>query len=642
MGTWTQELLDVTTSPGGPGVAANADGDTNLARLERKLTELGRRVLAAGGTGQTGALYFPPGRYRIGLPPLLTDEQRTAFRRRPFLASLVIPPNVELYMAPNAVLLPERGCVIDIQGALTCDGGRVFDLGLGGLVVFGQGVEAVRPEWWGTGTPALDTAAVQAAFDAAIHNRRSFGLGPTGTAVGVQVRPPLPVALRGRYQIERPLVIDGGVWTDVLEALHPTLRGARPSTPAGGRPLLRSLWTGRSRQGASLVAANFRASAQTSALLRLERVSGVTLEGIAFDARATSGLGCVKIDADPAQVRAITIGVAHDITFRRCRFQGRGRGPSLAMVEVDAPLPASRSVELSSAISPPDLGVLTFPLRPPSRMAGDATGLTLADCEFEPAEGASAVLLRANQTLPMVLRESRFVGDSLAMVDLWGGTTLAEDCVFNNQRIPAADPQPVTADLLRRTGFEEPEGTDFYLRFEAISDLAFPRLVGTEADIPVGPALFPRNDLLPAVTAFRCTSRSRRTLSTTIPYPWMQQHPGWPSLLLDHRHVPPDPPAGAATGLAAVLWGMHNRVGVNPVTGAQRLTQRMGFAAPLVLLNGQYAGPLRIYNGAVQCAVIGSRDRAGARLGVTVDPRVTGLTWNTDIYGLRFDQALTV
>ncbi len=642
MGTWSQEFLDVTTNEGGLGAvagSANAGGD-NLKRVQRKLTELGRRVQAAGAAGQSGLLYFPPGRYRIGLPPRNTDEERLAFRTTAFLASLVIPANVELYMSPGAVLVPDRGCVIDIQGALTCDESQVFDLSEDGLVVFGQGIESVRPEWWGAGSVARDWFAVQAAIDAAIHNRRSYGFAAGGTTPVLQVRPALPVELRGNYQIARPLVIDGGQWSEVLDRLHPGLRGTRPPTPDGGRPVVRGVWSGHSRQGASLVATSFQAGASATALLRLDRVAGATIEGVGFDATATMGLGCVKIDVEPTRFLTHPTGARHDNTFRQCRFQGSGRGAAAAMVEADAPLGVSRIAELRSPDSVISAGMaFSFPVRQRSRAGADLSGLTFFDCDFEPSQGASAVLLRSNQTLPMVLRSSRFVGDSLAMVDLWGGTTLADDCLFANRRSPAADPQPVTLDLIRRVGFEEPEGTDFHLRFEHVIDRRFEPTRPIAPDRTVGDAEFPLDDTLPAITAFRCTSRSRRVLSTAIPYPWLLQWPGWPSFLVDHRHLVGDPPAQP---IAAVLWGMHSKIVPSLSGPGPRQEQRMDFAAPLVLLNGQYSGILRIYNAALQCAVVGSRDRAGGGFTVRVDPRVMGLTWNTAVYGLRVDQALNV
>ena len=235
MGSYTQEFLDVTTTtrttttpPRESRVVAivGASRPDNRVPIDDKIAELRRRLRLAGAAGTSGALYFPAGRYRIGAAP------NNVIATFPFLASLVIPEGIELVMAPGAVLVPDRGCVIDLQGALDCGPVQVFDLSAGGLVVFGQRVDALRPEWWGTGTPALDTAAVQAALDAAIHNRRSyFG------SVRFDIRPVLPIVLVGRYVINRRLVVDAGRWSDVLDAMHPGLR-----VPTGQSQPPRLLW----------------------------------------------------------------------------------------------------------------------------------------------------------------------------------------------------------------------------------------------------------------------------------------------------------------------------------------------------------------------------------------------------------------
>ncbi len=650
MGSYTREFLDVTTDDGGAAVVVDTRGGegrptgpaigpgnpSNLRRIQLKVDELRRRIEAASGgrlAGGAGTLYFPPGRYRVevGKPAVIATM--------PFLASLVIPDGIEVFLAPGAVLVPDAGCVIDIQGELRCDLVRVFDLRQRGLVIFGQRVAALRPEWWGTGSHPGDVVAVQAALDAAIHNRRSFRVdAATGTVV-TDHRLVLPVELLGHYSIESPLRIDGGEWSEVLDRLHPGLRVPVGRTRPGadrlfpsGRAIVRGVWTGRARQGATLAAA-FLWPGLRSSLLQLDRVEGATFRGLALDATMVPGLACVVIDPEPLGRSGTAPIAGHDIGFERCLFRGSRR----PMVEIDAPRPVTIPVPIDERIDSTEPVELNHPVRrslvavqEPSRSGADLTGLAFVDCDFEPQEGASAVLLRASQTLPMVLRGCRLRGASLAMLDLHAGTVTAEDCEFENETTPLSDPPNSLAQQdIETAGFEEPEGTDVYLRNERARTLR----PGEQA----GEQLLPVNNFLPQFVALNCVSRSRRVLSTALPFLLTRQTLNWPTLLLNFRHCPPE--GVADPGMASVLWGLSSRVGGRPDLGSPDFGVRMGFVCPLVMLGGSFAGPLRVFNGTIQCVVVASRGRNGESLRRTLDGRapVPGVIRNADIFGLRFD-----
>jgi len=198
---------------------------------------------AGFATLRGGILYFPPGRYLIeNTPP---DEWRDnlwslhlrgqytntlwAYDRaqNPFGACLRIPDDVTLWLAPGAVLVPERDAIIHIEGPLNCEPAPAFDISRGGLVVFGTKTPKLIPQWWGI-YPGEDHAdAVQAAIDAGIHNRSNIWEYPfinndrsVTYAFAQKDLPPIPVELRGTYHLRKTISVRGfSIQNEILKIL---------------------------------------------------------------------------------------------------------------------------------------------------------------------------------------------------------------------------------------------------------------------------------------------------------------------------------------------------------------------------------------------------------------------------------------
>lgn len=210
-------------------------------------TPLGLEGLAAAGAnavafretiellqrGGGGYIYFTPGWYLIGRPRAALP----AGLRRDLLSDIVVPPEVTLWFAPGAVLVPlgnERprdGLAqvqdaarvhIEIQGDILAGIQQIFEvvipsgsqtLPAGKILLTGHRIREVHPEWWGAETTAKNTEsftfarkttlALQAALDAACNDR----LAPRPLHTGRPRRPyaSIPVVLRGRYPIDATL-----------------------------------------------------------------------------------------------------------------------------------------------------------------------------------------------------------------------------------------------------------------------------------------------------------------------------------------------------------------------------------------------------------------------------------------------------
>lgn len=112
---------------------------------------------------------------------------------------------------------------MQILSALVCDPVQIFDLTFGGLVVFGERVSKLMPEWWGV-YPGDDHAEpIQHAIDAGLHHRINRWEEPSGLAYPSVVSyglPPIPVELRDGYRVDRPIEVRGGlIKTRLLDIL---------------------------------------------------------------------------------------------------------------------------------------------------------------------------------------------------------------------------------------------------------------------------------------------------------------------------------------------------------------------------------------------------------------------------------------
>jgi hypothetical protein len=592
----------------------------------------------------TGTLYVPPGRYLIEVEPTIADNWHKNLWQRSrifgfdsvygeiitridnqFGASLRIPDRLTLWLAAGAVLVPARGCVIDISSTLVCEATECFDLSLGGLVVFGTRVPIVRPEWWGV--EGVDhTPAVQAAIDAAIHNRAigwelpwpprpilpiegiTHQLGHYGYS-----RPPLGVELRGTYRIAGTLEACGdprrnGIVATLAPPDAPTANGvADPGSNTA--TVISGAWSGRSRQGAALVASSDTAGIP---LFRVIHGAGLTVRGVSFEASGGGYRPCVELRAstrefDPALPRPTSpYAAAQCIGFRACRFAGS----STPLVQVGAP------VVIES------VGDTTHHPRARWSYGGsDFSLLTFDECEFLPSAGGVGVDIRAQQTLPTRFRRCDFVGHAEAMMSLWDGTQHLEGCYFHNQneRVPAKRPSSSQDSFLR--GYELPDNTDIFLRIE------YP--TGTEASPE-----YTQGDNLSGLTAIGCVSRSRSFLSTVSPSALVGQQHETPVLLLNVRHLAPP-----GTSVPSVQWGLQNHASER-ISRQDELPRQMSLGAPLVIVGGWFSRPIRVMRGAVQSAVVGARVPGAVGAGVVEleRPILNRTLPRTDVFGLLADQ----
>jgi len=632
------ELIDLTE--GTEGVVRDgrpSSGLTNVERFRLKIESLGRDP-SLSSTVQNRIFYLPAGRYLIervrpdrlgGWGNNFWDFHRaggnitalaSARIRNPFGASLQFPPEVTLWMAPDAVLVPDDGCIIEIGSPLVCEATKIFDLDDNGrseprgLVIFGERTPKVLPEWWGVRPGQDSSRAMQFAIDAAIHHRVNRWDAPAlnnGTFVRGSVyvnRPMIPVELRGTYTLHRPVEVRGGrTRTTLLDLLGPfgideesSAGGAVrrevevfPSTAMGG------IWQGREAQRARLVAAS---SFSGNALLRLVNTASFTLRNVLFDATAVRETSCLEITTSalgPVGMQGMAV--------RHCSFEGKGS----TLVRL-GPLP--------DIVREGDVERGLAPLARASNSGLDASGLVFDECTFRPLDDGVGAMVRAGESLPLGFRGCSFVGRAKAMLWLWVGTVLVDGCSFDNQGY-TPPPGP------HLPGFEPPDGADIFISFEPLL------LVGD------GPQLSDARTPLAACTTTACTSRSARFLSTaTSPIGAsynVTKFTGWPVVLLNTRHLPRTVEPDAV----AIRWGLipaHSQALFESM--GDRANARMGPNAPLVVVGGQYQGSLRVSPGAPACAFVGPRNGSGELLSVHLALEEPGVTGYAEVFCLPVDQ----
>lgn len=205
-----------------------------FARIITMLLQAQVDTLSARGGGY---LYFPEGRYPLGRWVLRTARSGVDPE---VYADLIVPPNVTLWFAPGAMLVPLDGepsregialtpgadkVYVEIQGDIIAQAQQIFDViavtdgrqrEAGIILLTGDRIREVYPEWWGasSGTSVgafgelRNRLAIQAAFDAAYHNRTTPQRRANGTIIGAPAsivwrrRPSIPVVLKGSYFID--------------------------------------------------------------------------------------------------------------------------------------------------------------------------------------------------------------------------------------------------------------------------------------------------------------------------------------------------------------------------------------------------------------------------------------------------------
>lgn len=635
------KVFEVTGLNGDVGDATA--GATNLDAFKRfikppRVGDPGLETAVSAPSRRRNTLYVPPGTYVIDPDPTVMAKwaidlslnppeaatERTDRLNNAFGASVVFPAGTTLWLAPGAVLMPRRGCIIDISSLLVCEPVRCFDLNLdpnpdldrGGLVVFGNAVPAVRPEWWGANPDEDASGAIRAAIDAAIMNRSvswprferiDTNTRPPRVVEGIDTvtRPPLVVELRGNYRVGHSVKVFGDdPGSGILRQHNPAGLMALPSRAFVGlrdtSTVIRGAWSGGRRQGASLTAGKTLGQVP---LFSLRKCPGISVRNIAFSTAESGYQPAVEIRSSVSRDGTVS-SAAHSIAFRSCRFEGA----STPVVQVGAHPPTH----------PADPPRSTLPYRDPdSEIGADLTFLAFDDCDFVVRRGGVGIDVRANQTLPVRFRRCDFSGDAVALMSLWNATHFLEGCRFQNSHAPLI---PLDTDS---PGSDGPDGSDIFLRRE----LSYLEKNGTIVPTTV--------DFLPGLTAIGCVSFSHRFLSTVRPVSATGQDQDWPVVLLNLRQTAPSRPLAAS-----VRWGLQNHA--SSVEIGNRDTRPMSRGAPLAIIGGVLSSQVQILLGANQSAIVGVRvwyqGAAYPAPGVEFADRPPSGYGSTTIFGLPADR----
>lgn len=596
-------------------------GAENLRRFRAIIANT--RVMGVQPDTYRGTLYLPPGNYLIAAEASVFTNWHTNLAAHPgetdlrnirldgarFGASLLIREELTLWLAPGAVLVPEAGCIIDIASLLVAEDVLLFDLSRGGLVIFGNRVPVVRPEWWHLDTDTDHSTAIQRAIDAAIHNRViTWADSPAALTMTLA---PLMVELRGRYQVGATVKVDGEKQSNDISRmlLSPNASNVNVIAPkASTAAVIAGYWSGRSRQGAALSATT---SLGENPLLFLVFCPGLTIRNIAFETMLTGFQPCLELRLSTNFVAGVRYGSAQMTGVRGCRFKGR----STPLVQVGE----------REQITPGDDSAGRLPVAAPTFGGSDFSLLAFDECDFLPAGGVALDCGGLN-TYPIRYRRCDFIGDADAMLSLWDGTQYIDGCYFENTRATIQPPLPYNS--LQR-GYELPDGADIFLR-SSIPVLVLNRdgeYVLTASDL----------NYMPGLTAIGCVSRSARFLSTVRPSPRVHDRLDTAVVLINIRHMP-------STTVAAppIQWGLQNHQDHVFTTETIR-SRRMGFGGPLVVIGGSFARPIVVLRGATQSAIVGARV-PGAAFAVVLDEQLTTDVSGTlplpltYVFGLKVDQ----
>ena len=472
-----QEFLDVTQPPDGLLAVYNTGGsppsigrDTNAARFRTLIDSFPKWPPAGGARVPGGVLYLPPGRYFIEddfvgdseIDPMdgwshnlvslggYRPDLNTQRADNPFGASVRFREDLTLWLAPGAVLVPATGVIVSIASTLVCNANWIFDLSMGGLVVFERNVPKLLASWWDSGESSGHAIAVQHAIDAGIHNRKTAWeeLDAVGrTVVQKKFFDPIPVELVGELFLQSTVEIRGNDKSNhVLELLGTRAFRTPPAFDDFGAPMpiVAGAWSGRARQAARLAAAD----SLVGPLLRLVGAWGVTIKGIAFRSQGPSR--CLDVVHTPP-VPPVYMGggvvnwsippAVQGIGILNCHFGGS----SMPLVQVGTPSAAP--------LAPAGPYPFSVPVAPRTNFNADMSTLGFAECRFDVEAFGMAVDIRAGQSLPIRFSSCDFRGTAGAMVSGRSGTALFDRCRFANDsravKILGSDP-----------GLEPPSPTD--------------------------------------------------------------------------------------------------------------------------------------------------------------------------------------
>ncbi|MBI5513332.1 MAG: hypothetical protein HY909_06155 [Deltaproteobacteria bacterium] len=514
MGSFGLEFVNAReSSPGEPTWKPyNVERDGSLLigpRLREIMAHFSRR---------SGYVYFPPGTY-------LVDPVEPGARVGTDATDLYVPPTVTMIFSPGAVLRPtmvgSRVAVIQIHGGIEAGPTRIFDTAatartpVGRIFLTSNQIPVVYPEWWGAAQSLMslvpsevDTAALQAAFDAAHNDRHFSGSGLVGGFGFEVLRPTIPIALRGPYLLRDALYL--GQKPGEATPRNPDgfiLRGSSPVGSEGsGRPTL--VWDNTVPIPSSM-----------EAMLVVRGSYGFTVEDVSVDA----GTGAASTHRPARGVLVDGMTVSQMNLFRRCTFLRAAR----ALVQLGPPPPeAVPSSGDRDRLERPSEVVLDAART--NSGGHDLYGLRFEGCNFlaggagisaSPADRgalqADGVVFRANQSFGVEFDSCAFGGHARAMLRAFGGSFLLTACVFHTLRVfdgfgPMSEDEPLS------------NGCD------VVFEVVVPeRMAGGAAAVGQGSSSF---------TAVGCESQSWRFLLTHDQGP--SAGPTFSSVITNLHHAP--------------------------------------------------------------------------------------------------------
>lgn len=666
-----------------------------------------------------GILYLPPGRYLIenDLPPewmvnlwesyhgadqlhrasLLTWKARRF--DNPFGASLRFPPELTLWLAPDAVLVPVDGAIVDIQSALVCEPIQIFDPIDGGLIVFGKRVPRLLPQWWGVHPDEDHAPAIQAAIDAGIHNRnilwegaeRPDLEGSAYTSAHIPL-PCIPVELRGDYHLQRPVEIRGTATQNrLLQILgRNTVQREPPSTT-----VRETIYVGIGERLAQTIPVVFGdpLAVATRVAVDPSTVATVTLSddrrSITVEGRDV-GMAWLTITRETSTER-VQIQVEHPLHARReinpvipnTMIEGvwHGRKRCGARLIAGHPFVEDESDD-------PTLG------RTLLRLVG-TFGLTMRNVAFEVGHTSGPTCLDIvppNPPAPLqgiAVRGCSFTGGDATLVRLGpppkiltpGSASSPPWAASSNYGSDISCIAFDECEFLPRSGgigvmVRTSQSVPFRLRSCEFVGVARAMISAWEGTFLLDGCTF---ENAPPVTPGPPTVRGFEEPDGADIY--LHFEPPWRGRLVNGVPTPyltDTLPAFTAIGCVSrsprflstanpfleagqrqewpvllmnvrhlprpgperlsVIWGMINATSSIIMSVDGRARARLGRGSPLVILGGQYDGVFRVLPGAGQSVILGARGVDTALMPPDLTVPRTGISHPTDIFGLTCDQ----
>jgi len=364
MGTWSTEFINLA----------------EISRMDILVAHglaawIARRVAASAGASRRGiVLYFPPH------PTPGLDARRTDAWVLESHDPIVLPPEVEVRIAPGAKITLWGLTRLEVHGAFTAPVEQVFELprlvtatssGIGDVSLLGDRIECVHPEWWGAGQgdAEVDTEALQHAVHVAMRRPR-----------------PLPIELLGCYTLRRTLMLSQ--WSNTAPFQGVELRGRFSSGDA-----------------------TFRAADDFFAVGAMVLVPHTTLSSllhaVSFDARGRA-LRCLEFYLTGSSVPGVT-QAPH--TLQQCTF----RGATTAQVDLTrGPIVPSSGLPVPSPVP----------------------RLVASGCVFAPTATSVGVRLGWTPDAVAAFSGCTFAGEARAMVHVRGQGATLTNCRFHNTLVP--------------------------------------------------------------------------------------------------------------------------------------------------------------------------------------------------------------